>query len=120
MDSSVVAIMLLLSVLMGAFGLFGVIWGIKNRQFEDYRKFLDGTKFDDEDALNDAYELEKRKNDAINRLKMCCGGSKNLDDIGIKDVAKMAQNSDINDNSNANKNDDKSVLKIDKGYMPPD
>ena len=50
-----------ISVLMGAALLFGVLWGIKNRQFEDYRKFLDGANLDDEDALNEAYALELRK-----------------------------------------------------------
>lgn len=67
MSNGVLGAMLFISVMLGAFGLFGLIWGIKNRQFEDYRKFLDGTKFDDEDALNDAYELEKRKKDAIKK-----------------------------------------------------
>ncbi|MBE3608920.1 MULTISPECIES: cbb3-type cytochrome oxidase assembly protein CcoS [Campylobacter] len=69
MDDLVLAIMLGISILIGACGLFGVIWGIKNHQFEDYRKFLDGASFDGEDALNDAYELEKRKKEAIKKRK---------------------------------------------------
>ncbi|MDL0088620.1 cbb3-type cytochrome oxidase assembly protein [Campylobacter gastrosuis] len=67
MDNAVLMAMLLISVMLGAFALFGLIWGIKNKQFEDYRKFLDGTKFDDEDALNDAYALEKRKKEALKK-----------------------------------------------------
>ena len=67
MSNTTLALILLISVLMGAFGLVGLIWGIKNNQFEDYRKFLDGAKFDDEDALNDAYDLEKRKKEATKR-----------------------------------------------------
>ncbi|MCD8213128.1 MAG: cbb3-type cytochrome oxidase assembly protein CcoS [Campylobacter sp.] len=69
MNTATLALMIFLSVLMGAFGLFGLIWAIKNNQFEDYRKFLDGTKFDDEDALNDAYELEIRKKEAQKRAR---------------------------------------------------
>ena len=52
---------------MGAALLFGVLWGIKNKQFEDYRKFLDGANLDDEDALNEAYELELRKKEALKK-----------------------------------------------------
>lgn len=69
MDNTVLVTMLLISIFLGACALFGVIWGIKNKQFEDYRKFLDGTKFDDEDALNDAYQLEKRKEEALKKRK---------------------------------------------------
>ena len=61
MDTTTLAMLVFISVLMGADLLFGVLWGIKNRQFEDYRKFLDGANLDDEDALNDAYELELRR-----------------------------------------------------------
>ncbi|WP_069636313.1 cbb3-type cytochrome oxidase assembly protein [Campylobacter pinnipediorum] len=69
MSNGVIATMLLISITLGAFALFGLIWGIKNKQFEDYRKFLDGNKFDDEDALNDAYKLEKRKKEALKKQK---------------------------------------------------
>ena len=67
MDSATLAMLVFISVLMGAFLLFGVLWGIKNKQFEDYRKFLDGANLDDEDALNEAYELELRKKEALKK-----------------------------------------------------
>lgn len=67
MDSATLAILVFISVLMGAFLLFGVLWGIKNKQFEDYRKFLDGANLDDEEALNEAYELELRKKEALKK-----------------------------------------------------
>ena len=67
MDSATLAMLVFISVLMGAALLFGVLWGIKNRQFEDYRKFLDGANLDDEDALNEAYELELRKKEALKK-----------------------------------------------------
>ena len=69
MSGAVVAMMIGVSTLLGACGLAALLWGLKTRQFDDERKFLDGTKFDDEDALNDAYELElRRKERAISRL----------------------------------------------------
>ena len=67
MDSATLAMLVFISVLMGAFLLFGVLWGIKNKQFEDYRKFLDGANLDDEEALNEAYELELRKKEALKK-----------------------------------------------------
>lgn len=67
MSTEVLAMMIGVSVLMGACGLFGVLWGLRTRQFEDYRKFLDGAHFDDEDALNDAVRLEQRKREAATR-----------------------------------------------------
>lgn len=67
MDTTTLAMLVLVSVLMGAALLFGVLWGIKNRQFEDYRKFLDGANLDDEDALNEAYQLELRKKEALKK-----------------------------------------------------
>ena len=54
-------------ILKEANRLFGVLWGIKNRQFEDYRKFLDGANLDGEDALNEAYALELRKKEALKK-----------------------------------------------------
>lgn len=60
-------VMLGISTLLGAFALFGLLWGLRNRQFEDYSKFLDGTKYDSEDSLNDAYKMEKRKKDLMEK-----------------------------------------------------
>ena len=63
--SGVIAIMLGVSTLLGALALFGLLWGVKTKQFDDYSKFLDGTKFDSEDALNDAVNLENRKKELM-------------------------------------------------------
>ena len=65
--SGVIAIMLGISTLLGAAALFGLLWGVKTRQFDDYSKFLDGTKFDSEDALNDAINLENSKKDLMKK-----------------------------------------------------
>ncbi|CAM2746683.1 cytochrome C oxidase subunit II [Campylobacter hyointestinalis] len=66
---AIIAIMLGISTFLGALALFGLIWGVKNRQFDDYSKFLDGTKYDSEDSLNDAYKMEKRKEELIKKKK---------------------------------------------------
>jgi cbb3-type cytochrome oxidase maturation protein len=50
-----------ISTFLGALGLFALIWGIKTGQFDDKQKFLEATKYDDEDALNDAAIMEKRR-----------------------------------------------------------
>ena len=53
--------MLSASLFLGALALFAVLWAIKNGQFDDKEKFLNATKFDNEDDLNDAVNLEKKK-----------------------------------------------------------
>ncbi|WP_257906667.1 cytochrome oxidase maturation protein, cbb3-type [Campylobacter lari] len=44
-----------------------LLWGIKNKQFDDDYKFT--TLNDNEDALNDAVILEKRKKEAMEKNK---------------------------------------------------
>lgn len=61
MDGWVVAMMLGASTLLGAFGLWALLWGIKSGQFDDQKKFIDGAQFDSEEALNDAVMMERKK-----------------------------------------------------------
>jgi len=61
MDNWVVAMMLGASTLLGALGLWALLWGLRTGQFEDTKKFLDGASLDSEDALHDAIEMENRK-----------------------------------------------------------
>ncbi|MCZ6185894.1 cbb3-type cytochrome oxidase assembly protein [Campylobacter ureolyticus] len=67
--TGIIALMMFVSILLGVCALFGLLWGIKTKQFEDYSKFLDGTKFDSEDALNDAYKMEQKKKEALKNKK---------------------------------------------------
>ena len=67
--TGIIALMMFVSILLGVCALFGLLWGIKTKQFEDYSKFLDGTKFDSEDALNDAYKMEQKKKEALKNIK---------------------------------------------------
>lgn len=64
--NSVIAMMLGVSVFLAFCATWALVWGIKNKQFDDYEKFLGGTKYDSEEALNDAYKMEMRKKNALN------------------------------------------------------
>ncbi|MEA3228421.1 MAG: cbb3-type cytochrome oxidase assembly protein CcoS [Campylobacterota bacterium] len=61
MDSWVIVMMLSASLFLGALALFAVLWAIKNGQFDDEEKFLNAAKFDGVEELNDAVNLEKKK-----------------------------------------------------------
>lgn len=62
MDSWVIVMMLGVSIFLGAIALFGFLWAVKNGQFDDREKFLNGVKFDGEDELNDMAKQEQKKN----------------------------------------------------------
>ena len=61
MDSWVISMMLGGSLFLGALALLGFMWAVKNGQFDDEEKFLNATKFDSEEDLNDAIEKERKK-----------------------------------------------------------
>lgn len=61
MDSWVIIMMMSGSILLGLIALFGFIWAVRNGQFDDQEKYLNATKYDGEDELNDAVALEKKK-----------------------------------------------------------
>jgi len=61
MDSWIVGMMLGASIFLGAIALTAFMWALKNGQFDDEEKFLNGAKFDGEEELNDAIEQEKKK-----------------------------------------------------------
>ncbi|MCW8896117.1 MAG: cbb3-type cytochrome oxidase assembly protein CcoS [Sulfurimonas sp.] len=61
MDNWVIAMMLGVSIFLGAIALFAFLWAIKNGQFDDENKFLNAAKFDGEDELNDAVKQEQKK-----------------------------------------------------------
>ncbi len=69
MDAWVIGMMIFISTLLGAFGLFALIWGLKTGQFEDTGKFLDGARFDGEEELKDAVMMEKKKKELEERRK---------------------------------------------------
>ncbi|MDF1877824.1 cbb3-type cytochrome oxidase assembly protein CcoS [Sulfurimonas sp. SAG-AH-194-L11] len=63
MDSWIISMMLGGSLFLGALALLGFIWAVKNGQFDDENKFLNATKFDSVDDLNDAVEKERKKDE---------------------------------------------------------
>lgn len=69
MDNWVIVMMLSVSIFLGALGLFAFMWAIKNGQFDDKEKFLNGAKFDGEEELNDAVQQEQKKEELKKRYK---------------------------------------------------
>lgn len=61
MDSWVVSMMLGASLFLGALALMAFLWAVKNGQFDDEEKFLNATKFDSVEDLNDAIEKDRKK-----------------------------------------------------------
>ena len=69
MSGNILTMMIGISTFLGALGLMALIWAIKTGQFEDKEKFLEATKYDDIEALNDAVMMEKRKDQKKKREK---------------------------------------------------
>ncbi|WP_456323358.1 cbb3-type cytochrome oxidase assembly protein CcoS [Hydrogenimonas sp.] len=67
MSSGILAMMLGVSTLLGALGLFALLWGHKTGQFEDKHKFLDGALYDGEEELKDAVMMEKKRKEVESR-----------------------------------------------------
>jgi len=61
MSSWVIAMMLGVSVFLGSIAVVALMWAIKKGQFDDEEKFLNAVKFDTEEDLNDAVNLERKK-----------------------------------------------------------
>ena len=69
MDNWVIVMMLSVSIFLGSLGLFAFMWAIKNGQFDDKEKFLNGAKFDGEEELNDAVQQEQKREELKKRYK---------------------------------------------------
>lgn len=67
MSTWVIALMLSVSIFLGLIALNALLWALKNRQFDDHDKFLRGVQNDSEEALNDAYNMEKKKKEALKK-----------------------------------------------------
>jgi len=67
MSSWVIAMMLGVSVFLGSIALIALMWAIKKGQFDDKEKFLNAALYDDENELNDAIKLEKKKKEALRK-----------------------------------------------------
>lgn len=69
MDNWVIVMMLSVSIFLGSLGLFAFMWAIKNGQFDDKEKFLNGAKFDGEEELNDALQQEQKREELKKRYR---------------------------------------------------
>ncbi|ARJ56283.1 cbb3-type cytochrome oxidase assembly protein CcoS [Campylobacter cuniculorum] len=63
--NAVIMMMIGVSVIVFFIILSTLLWGIKNKQFDDDYKFT--TLNDDEESLKDAIELENRKKQALEK-----------------------------------------------------
>ena len=57
----VIFLLIGVSIVIAILFLSLFLWASKNGQFDDEEKFLNGAKFDNEDDLNDAANLERKK-----------------------------------------------------------
>ncbi|GAA6829942.1 cbb3-type cytochrome oxidase assembly protein CcoS [Helicobacter pylori] len=61
MNTEILTIMLVVSVLMGLIGLIAFLWGIKSGQFDDEKRMLESVLYDSTSDLNEAILQEKRQ-----------------------------------------------------------
>lgn len=69
MDGWVIAMMITVSTLLGALGLWALLWGLKSGQFDDSKKFLDGAQLDSEEDFQDVVTMEKKKEEILRKKK---------------------------------------------------
>ncbi len=60
MNAEMIGIMLGVSLVLGLFGLLAFIWGLKNGQFDDANKMMQGVLFDSVEDLNIAAKMDKK------------------------------------------------------------
>ncbi|GAA6786560.1 cytochrome oxidase maturation protein, cbb3-type [Helicobacter pylori] len=61
MNTEILTIMLVVSVLMGLIGLIAFLWGVKSGQFDDEKRMLESVLYDSASDLNEAISQEKRQ-----------------------------------------------------------
>ncbi|WP_033762945.1 cbb3-type cytochrome oxidase assembly protein CcoS [Helicobacter pylori] len=61
MNTEILTIMLVVSVLMGLIGLIAFLWGVKSGQFDDEKRMLESVLYDSTSDLNEAILREKRQ-----------------------------------------------------------
>jgi len=61
MSEGIVILMIGVSTFLGALGLIALIWAVKTGQFDDHSKFIDATRFDNEEDLRDAAMMEEKR-----------------------------------------------------------
>ena len=54
-------LMISVSTFLGALGLIALLWAVKSGQFDDESKFIDATRHDNTEDLEDAVNMEKKR-----------------------------------------------------------
>jgi cbb3-type cytochrome oxidase maturation protein len=61
MSESVMILMISVSTFLGAVGLMALLWAVKSGQFDDKHKFIDAVHHDNQEDLNDAVMMDKKR-----------------------------------------------------------
>ncbi|PAF49526.1 cytochrome oxidase maturation protein, cbb3-type [Helicobacter sp. 12S02232-10] len=61
MNTSILIVMLIVSIMIGFLGLVAFLWGLKTGQFDDEKKMMQGVLFDGIDDLNEAAKKEEKQ-----------------------------------------------------------
>jgi cbb3-type cytochrome oxidase maturation protein len=61
MSDNIIILMIGVSTFLGALGLLALLWGVKSGQFDDQSKFIDATRFDNEEDLRDAAMMDQKR-----------------------------------------------------------
>lgn len=61
MNAGIIALMLGVSLVLGFFGLLAFVWGLKNGQFDDENKMMEGVLFDSPEDLNKVASAEDKQ-----------------------------------------------------------
>ena len=61
MSENIVILMIGVSTFLGAIGLIALLWAVRTGQFDDESKFIDATRFDNEEDLQDEAMMEEKK-----------------------------------------------------------
>ncbi|MCH5313143.1 MAG: cbb3-type cytochrome oxidase assembly protein CcoS [Helicobacter sp.] len=69
MATEMIAVMLGVSLVLGLFGLLAFIWGLKNGQFDDANKMMQGVLFDSVEDLNLAAKADKKQKKTMTQDK---------------------------------------------------
>ena len=69
MSESVVILMIGISTVLGAIGLFALIWAVRTGQFDDHSKFIDAVRHDNEEDLKDAAMMQEKKKAYKEKMK---------------------------------------------------
>jgi len=61
MSENIIILMISVSTFLGALGLVALLWGVKSGQFDDHSKFIDATRYDNEEDLRDAAMMDQKR-----------------------------------------------------------